>query len=168
MDFDVVELGPSDHVTAGDTAPAFERPLVTGEYWEDRSLADVCRDGGILVFTPMVGSFVARYLWTELLDREWPSRHEGPVVGVSVSTPFAVSRFVDEHGVPDGMFADPGNDVAELFGVVHDLDGMTGISEPRPAIVAVDGDLTVEAAWVATEWPEFPPYDDLEATLGLS
>jgi len=29
----------------------------------------------------------------------------------------------------------------------------------------LDDDLTVEYAWVATEWPDFPDYDDVEAQL---
>lgn len=55
--------------------------------------------------------------------------------------------------------------MAESYGIVHDLDGMTGVSEPRPAVFVVDGDRTVEHAWVASGWPDFPEYDALEAVL---
>ncbi|MFW6000474.1 MAG: peroxiredoxin, partial [Halorubrum sp.] len=41
VDFDVVSLPETPHVAAGETAPDFTRPLVNGEYWEDRALADV-------------------------------------------------------------------------------------------------------------------------------
>ena len=33
------------------------------------------------------------------------------------------------------------------------------------AVFVVDGDRTVREAWVSTEWPEFPPYDNLEAAI---
>ena len=42
---------------------------------------------------------------------------------------------------------------------------MNGIEEPRPAVFVVDDDRTILNGWVATEWPEFPPYDDIEAEL---
>lgn len=166
-EFDVVELEPTDHVEPDEEALDFTRPLVTNEFWEDRSLADLVDGRTILVFTPMIGSFVAKYVWDELADRGWDDREER-VVGVTASTPYAVSTFLDDNDLPFEIFADPANDVAESYGLAHDLDGMTGISEPRPAFVAVDGDLTVEAVWVASEWPEFPDYDALEKTFGLA
>jgi peroxiredoxin len=45
---------------------------------------------------------------------------------------------------------------------------MNGIDEPRPAAFVIDTDRTVQYAWVAEEWPAFPPYDELhEATQSL-
>jgi len=165
--FDVVELGPADAPQSGEHAPSFTRPLVTNEYWENRSLESLLEDGPlVLVFTSMIGSFVARYVWSELADREWHNG-ERQVVGVTASDPYAVSAFADEHELPFRLFADPANDVADAYGLAHELDGMAGVSEPRVAVLAIDADQTVEHAWVATEWPEFPPYDDLEGDLGL-
>ncbi|WP_247003468.1 redoxin domain-containing protein [Halosolutus gelatinilyticus] len=165
--FDVVELDPADGPEPGSEASDFTRPLVTDEFWQDRDLAGLAADGGtILVFTPMVGSFVAKYVWDELAERGWHERDER-VVGVSASTPYGIARFLDENEYPFSIFADPSNEVAESYGIAHDLDGMAGIGEPRLAFVAIDADRTVEAAWVATEWPEFPDYDDLEDELAL-
>ncbi|WP_121744109.1 redoxin domain-containing protein [Natronorubrum halophilum] len=167
-DFEVVELGSADSLEPGAEVPDFTRPLVTDEFWEDRSLSETSSDEGrtILVFTPMIGSFVAKYIWDELADRDWFDRADR-VIGVTASTPYGISRFLDENEFPFAIFADPGNDVADSFGIPHDLDGMAGISEPRTAVFALDPELTVEAAWVATEWPEFPDYDALESQLGL-
>ena len=53
----------------------------------------------------------------------------------------------------------------DAVGLGDDLDGMNGISEPRPAVFVVDEDRTVRESWVSTEWPEFPPYDDLEDAI---
>jgi glutaredoxin-dependent peroxiredoxin len=166
VDFDVVDLGPAEHVEAGETAPGFTRPLVTDEFWEDRSLSELATGRTILVFTPMIGSFVAKYVWDELDERGWLDG-ESRIVGVTASTPYEVSRFLDENGMRSEVFADPANGVAESYGLAHDLDGMSGISEPRLAFLALDADLTVEDVWVAREWPEFPDYDDLEDRFGF-
>ncbi|WP_440766524.1 redoxin domain-containing protein [Natronorubrum sp. DTA7] len=167
-DFEVVDLGPTDHLEPGDEAPDISRPLVTDEFWEDRRLSSLAGEGGrtIVVFTPMIGSFVAKYVWDELDERDWADRADR-VVGVTASTPYGISQFLDENGLPVGIFADPANDIADAYGIAHELDGMDGISEPRLAFFALEPDLTVDAAWVATEWPEFPEYDDLEERLGL-
>lgn len=167
-DFEVVDLDPADHPQTGSDAPDFTRPLVTDEFWQDQPLSALASEGRtLLVFTPMVGSFLAKYVWDELTDRGWDARDER-IVGVSASTPYGISRFLLENEYPFTLFADPGNEVAESYGIAHDLDGMTGLSEPRLAFVAIDEDCTVDATWVATEWPEFPDYDELEERLGLA
>ncbi|MFB6217573.1 MAG: peroxiredoxin, partial [Halobacteriaceae archaeon] len=38
-------------------------------------------------------------------------------------------------------------------------------SEPRPAVYLLTPDRTVEYAWVAGEWPEFPDYDEVESEI---
>ncbi|MDS0476218.1 redoxin domain-containing protein [Natrinema sp. 1APR25-10V2] len=169
-DFEVVELDPADHPGPGDEAPDFTRPLVTDEFWEDRTLSEFVSESDgttILVFTPMTGSFLAKYVWDELAEREWDERADR-VVGVTASTPYGIKRFLEANDYPFRFFTDPGNEVAESYGIAHELDGMTGVSEPRVAFFALDGDRTVEGAWVATDWPEFPDYDDLESELGLA
>ncbi|OIB55325.1 redoxin domain-containing protein [Natrialba sp. SSL1] len=169
-EFDVVDLGPADHPDVGESAPDFTRPLVTDEFWEDRTLSELVAEGGggqtIVVFTPMIGSFVGTYVWEELRDRDWAERADR-VVGVTASTPYAISQFIAENDAPFDLFADPANDVADAYGIPHDLDGMAGVSEPRVAFFAIDDDMTITASWVATDWPEFPEYDELEDEFGL-
>ncbi|QLG49801.1 redoxin domain-containing protein [Natrinema halophilum] len=169
-DFEVVDLGPTDHPEPGEEAPEFTRPLVTAEFWEDRTLSDLVDEADgrtILVFTPMTGSFVAKYVWDELAERNWDER-AARVVGVTASTPYGVKRFLADNDLPFQFFTDPSNEVAASYGIDHALDGMTGLSEPRVAFFALGDDRTVEGAWVATDWPEFPDYDDLESELGLA
>jgi peroxiredoxin len=164
VDFDVVDLPETDHVTEGDEAPDFTRPLVTDEFWADVALSDLADDGPVcLVFHPMDGSFPATYIWNELRDREVGDHCT--VVGVSISTPYAHKRLIEERDMDFRLFSDPSNEVARAYGVAHDLDGMAGVEEARPATVVVDEDRTVRYAWVAEEWPDFPPYDELEAEL---
>ena len=164
VDFPVVELGESDHVRVGDEAPDFVRPLVNDEYWEDTALSDLLgEEPVVLVLYPMDGDFPATYIWNEVRDREWGDL--ATVVGLSISSPYEHSRFVDERGMDYRLFSDPANGVAEAYGIVNDLDGMAGVSEPRPAVFVIDGEGTIEYAWVATEWPDFPDYDGVERHL---
>jgi peroxiredoxin len=164
VEFDVVELGETDHVSEGDVAPDFTRPLVDDEYWEDVALSDLTDRGPVLlVFYPMDGAFPATYIWNELRDRDLGAKLT--VVGVSISTPYEHKTLIEERGMDYRLFSDPANDVARSYGIDHSLDGMTGVSEPRPAVFLLEGDRTVSYAWVATEWPEFPDYDDIEAAV---
>ena len=165
LEFDVVDMGPADHVTEGERAPQFTRPLVTDEHWEDVSLSDLAEQGPVaLVFHPMDGAFPSTYLWNELRDRGFAD-YDASVVGVSISTPYEHKTLIEERGVSFRFFSDPANGVAEAYGVVNDLDDMTGVAEPRPATFVVSEDLTVEYVWVAREWPDFPDYDEFEAAL---
>lgn len=167
-EFDVVDLGPADHPAEEEHAPDFVRPLVSVEYWEDSSLSELLESGPVLlVFHPMAGAFPATYLWNELRDRD-VGAFEASIVGLTISTPYDLTSFVREHDLEDTgirFFSDPANDVAEQYGIVHDLDGMTGIEEPRPATFLIDQDGTITHTWVAREWPEFPNYDELIAAL---
>ncbi|WP_227353168.1 redoxin domain-containing protein [Haladaptatus salinisoli] len=165
-EFDVVELGPANHPEVGETAPDFTRPLVNDEFWEDASLSDVTADGPtLLVFHSMDGAFPATYVWNELRERAWDDDRDLRIVGLSISTPYEHKTLVEERGMDYRLFSDPANEVAEEYGISHDLDGMAGISEPRPAVFLLDEDRTIEFAWVATEWPEFPDYDEIERAI---
>lgn len=165
VDFDVVDLPDIDHVDEGDTAPDFTRPLVTEEYWEDRSLDDVTDEGRtLLVFHPMDGAFPTTYIYQNFAERGFDENVQ--IVGVSISSPYEHKTLIDEReGVEFRAFSDPSNEVAEAYGIAHDLDGMAGVSEPRPAVFVLDEDREVEYAWVASEWPDFPDYDAVEVAI---
>ncbi len=165
-DFDVVDLPPSEHPSLGDTAPDFTRPLVNDEYWEDTALTDfLSRSPVLLVFYPMDGDFPATYIWNELRDHAWDDDYDVEIVGLSISSPYEHKSFIEARGMDYRLFSDPQNHVAEEYGIVNDLDGMTGISEPRPAVFLINQDQQVEYAWVAENWPEFPDYDAIEAAI---
>jgi peroxiredoxin len=165
LPFDVVDMGETDHVEEGDEAPDFVRPLVNGEYWEDVALSNLTEGGPVvLLFHSMDGAFPATYIWNELRDRGF-DEYDATVVGLSISTPYEHKDFIAERGVPFEFFSDPANGVAREYGIVNDLDGMTGITEPRPAAFVIDEDRAVEYAWVAREWPDFPDYDELAAAV---
>ena len=165
-DFDVVELGEADHPEVGETVPDFTRPLVNTEFWENASLSDITADGRtLLVFHSMDGAFPTTYVWNELRDRAWDDTYDVQIVGLSISSPYEHKTLIEEREIEYSLFSDPANDVAEDYGIVNDLDGMEGISEPRPAMFLLDEDRTVEYAWVATEWPDFPDYDEVENAI---
>jgi len=167
-EFEVVQLGECEHPEVGEQAPDFVRPLVNEEYWEDASLSELFADAPVLlVFHPMDGAFPATYLWNELRDRGFAA-YDLHVVGLSISTPYEHKRLIDERelaGTGVRLFADPANEIAQQYGIEHDLDGMAGISEPRPATFLIDEDGTVRYCWVAREWPEHPDYDEVEAVV---
>jgi peroxiredoxin len=165
LGFDVVEFDDSDHPTEGDVAPDFTRPLVNDEFWEDVALSELTAEGPVLlVFHSMDGAFPATYTWKGIRERDWDA--EGlTIVGVSISSPYEHKSFIDDRDLPHRLFSDPTNEVAEAYGVVHDLDGMAGIAEPRPAVFLLSRDRVVEYAWVAGEWPEFPDYAEVEAAV---
>ena len=163
LDFDVVELDESDHPTEGVQAPDFVRPLVNDEYWEDVALSELTADGPVLlVFYTMDGDFPATYIWNELRDRAWDDDYDVTIVGLSISSPYEHKMFIEEREMDYQLFSDPQNGVAEEYGITNDLDGMAGISEPRPAVFLLDGDRTIQYVWVAQEWPDFPDYDEVE------
>ena len=166
LDFEVVSLPETDHVDEGETAPDFTRPLVNDEYWEDVALSDLTDEGPVLlVCHPMDGAFPSTYVWNEIRDREWGERFDARVVGISISDPYAHKRLIVERGMDYDLFTDPGADVAREYGIEHPLDGMANIVEFRPAVFLIDSDRTVDYAWVAEEWPDFPNYDEVEAAL---
>ena len=164
LGFDVVDLGPADHPGVGEQAPEFTRPLVTDEYWEDVALSELTDEGPVvLVCHSMDGAFPATYIWNELQERAFDD-YEAAVVGLSISTPYEHKDFIDDRDLAETdfrFFADPANGVAEKYGIVNDLDGMTGITEPRPAVFVIDEERTIQYAWVAEEWPAFPDYDEV-------
>ena len=162
LDFDVVELPEATNPRENDTAPDFTRPLVNQEYWEDVSLSELTP--ALLVFYTMDGDFPATYIWNEIRDRGWSEFHP-KVVGLSISTPYEHKRFIDEREMQYPLYSDPSNEVAEKYGIVNPLDGMTGIEEPRPAVFLISDDMKIEYSWVSTEWPEFPPYNEIEDEL---
>ncbi|MWV65575.1 redoxin domain-containing protein [Halorubrum sp. JWXQ-INN 858] len=164
---EVVEFPASTHPTVGEPAPDFTRPLVTAESWGDASLSSIASaaGGALLVFYPLNWGGKSMYWWKEIAGRGWGDDADVDVVGIGVSQPFDHQRFIEARDLPYPLFSDPSNGVAAAYDVVHDLDGMAGVAEPRPAVFLVDADLTVEYAWVADEWPETPPYDDIEGAI---
>ncbi|WP_409348387.1 redoxin domain-containing protein [Natronorarus salvus] len=164
--FEVVPFPPSKHPQEGETAPEFTRPLVTTEGWEDRSLSELVAESGsvLLFFTPLDWGGKSLYWWREVGRRGWGG-DDLAVVGVAIGQPFDHQRFVESRERPYPLFSDPANGVAEAYDVVHDLDGMTGVSEPRPAVFVVGEDREVEYAWVAGEWPEVPPFDEIATAI---
>lgn len=162
--FDVVSLPPSDHPTAGETAPDFTRPLVTGEYWEDATLSEVAADGPVLLaFLPMDGTGLTTHTCIDLRRRGWAD--DVTVVGYSISTPYEHLAFVRDHDLPFPLFSDPRAGVAERYDVTHDHGGMTGLVGARPAFFLLEADLTVAYAWAATEWPASRPYAAVERAI---
>ncbi len=159
VDFDVVDLGDTDHIEVGEKAPDFTRPLVNDKFWEDKSLSEIIEEKYILlIFYSMNGSAPAINTWNKIQDKSWDIN----IVGISISTPYDHKSFIDNLDLDYQLFSDPKNKIAEKYGVVHNLDGMMGIEEPRPSVFILNEDMVVEHVWVATEWPDSPDIDNLQ------
>lgn len=166
VEFEVVPLPETESVSEGETAPEFTRPLVDEEFWQNRSLSELTDDGPVLLlFHPMDGTFQTTYLWNNVADHGWDTRDGLQVVGLSTSSPYEHKTLLAERGVDAQVFSDPNNDVAAEYGIINNLDGMEGVSEPRTAAYLLDEDRTVEFVWVAQEHPDFPPYDELQDAI---
>ena len=167
LGFDVTELPTADHVEVGDEAPDFTKPLVNDEFWEDVSLSELLDDGPVvLIFHSMDGDFPATYTFQSIRDDGWGDWEDTEVVGISISTPYEHREFQREWTDFEQFrfFSDPTCEVGEAYGVTHDLDGMN-ITEHRPAAFVVDTDGTVQFAWVAEEYPAFPPYSEVREAV---
>jgi len=163
LGFDIVELPSTAHLEVGETAPDFTRPLVTEEFWEDRALAEVVDEPTLLVFHPMDGAFQTTYIYNEMDDRGWAE--DVAILGISISSPYEHKQLLAARGDGVRVFTDPSGSVAEEYGVTHDIDGMSGVQEQRPAVFVLDADRVVQYAWVADEHPAFPPYDAVAAAI---
>jgi peroxiredoxin/glutaredoxin len=165
-DFEVKEFDETDYPYVGETAPDFVRPLVNDDYWEDVALSELTADGPVLlVFHSMDGAFPGIYIWNEISDRGWGERHDVTLVGLSISTPNEHREFIQQRDIDYRLFSDPQNGVAGMYDLVNDLDGMTGVSEARPAIFLLDEERVVQYVWAADQWPELPDYDNIEEAL---
>jgi len=166
LGFEVVDLPKTNHPIAGDTAPDFTRPLVSDEQWENVSLSQLAAGGPVLVvFHPMDGAFPSTYIWNELRERAFDEERDVQIVGLSISSPYEHMTLLDEREIDYELFSDPQNGVAEAYDIVNNLDGMAGVSEPRPAVFLINSDMTIQYAWVADEWPDFPDYDEVADAL---
>jgi peroxiredoxin len=163
IEFDITELPTADHLTAGDEAPDFTKPLVDADDWEDVSLSELLVEGPVvLVFHAMDGDFPATYTFQSIRDDGWDQWEDAAVVGISISTPYEHREFQREWTGFERFrfFSDPACEVGEAYGATHQLDGMS-ITEHRPATFVIDTDGVVQYAWVAEEYPAFPPYDEI-------
>ena len=167
LGLDITALPATEHVRSGDQAPAFSKPVVTAEFWEETSLQTLLEDGPVvLVFHAMDGDFPATYTFQGIVEAGWADWDRAQVVGVSISTPYEHRDFQREW---DGFEAfsfvsDPACELGAAYGATHELDGMS-ITEHRPAVFVIDTEQAVQYAWVAEEYPAFPPYDDIEAVV---
>jgi len=98
LEFDVVDLPPTDHVDEGEEAPDFTRPLVNDEYWEDAALSELAEDGPVLlVFHPIDDDFPANYMWQEFTERRGEDEFDVTLVGLSISTDYEHNMFIDDQ-----------------------------------------------------------------------
>lgn len=151
--------------TEGETAPDFEALLCDGETFRSRRFADLLADaGGVLVFSGFVGSAIAENWWKHFRRIGWDS-FDVPVVGVTRDGPYAQNAFLREHGLPFRFFADVDGVACAAYDLLTPRSGMANVSTARRATFVVDGERRVEHAWVAENWTEPVPREDVAAAV---
>lgn len=166
LGFDVVDLPDCDPPAVGDVVPDFNRPLVTAESWSDSTLSAQTDDGPVvLVFHPMLGSFPATYVWRGITTADWVGTYGVRPIGITISTPYHARVFLESRGIDGRLFSDPANRVACTYDLQHDLDGMAGIVEPRPAVFVLDEDRRVTFSWWADRWPDLPDWSAVDEAV---
>lgn len=149
----------------GDRVPDFEALVCDGETFRSRRLADVpASDGGVLVFSGFVGSAISENWWKHFRRVGWAD-FDVPVFGVTRDGPYAQNAFLREHDLPFRFFSDVDGVACEAYDLLTPRSGMANVSTARRAVFVVDGDRRVEYSWVAENWTEPVPRQDVEAAV---
>lgn len=152
--------------TSGDRAPDFEALCCDGETFRSRRFADLLGDGGgVLVFSGFVGSAIAENWWKHFGRAGWDG-FDVPVVGVTRDGPYAQNAFLREHDLPFRFFSDVNGVACEAYDLLTPRSGMANVSTARRAVFVVDGDRRVAYDWVAENWTEPVPREDVEEAVG--
>ncbi|MFB6169770.1 MAG: redoxin domain-containing protein [Haloarculaceae archaeon] len=149
----------------GDTAPDFEALLSDGETFRGRRFSDVLApEGGVLVFSGFAFSAVAENWWKRYDRADW-DEFDVPVVGVTREGPYAQNEFLRQLDSPFDFFADVDGEVADAYGVLTERAGMAGTRTANRAVFVLDGDRTVQYRWLAENWTQPPPREEVEEAV---
>lgn len=148
-------------VQNGDPAPPVKLPSGPGEEVE----APIGRQKVLLLFFPLAFSRVCTDEMCHLRDT-WPDWDglDARILGISVDSPFVVSRFRSDQNVPFPILSDFNREVASAYGVLHeDLMGLKGVAK-RAAFV-IDGKGRIAWRWVTEDPGVQVPFDEVKAAL---
>jgi len=148
--------------TAGDPAPDFEALVCDGETFRSRRFHELLADdGGVLVFSGFVGSAIAENWWKHFARAGWAD-FDVPVVGVTRDGPYAQNAFLREHDLPFRFVSDVDGVTCSAYDLLAPRSGMANVSTARRAVYVVDADRRVAYDWVAENWTEPVPREDVE------
>ncbi len=148
----------------GETVPAFEALLCTGETFRSRRVPDVVESGGVLIFFGFAFSAIAENWWKRYDYADWDA-FDVPVFGVSRDGPYAQNAFIRYLDSPFQMFSDTDGAASDAFGLLTERQHMANTSTPRRAVFVIDSEQTVTYRWVADDWISPAPRPEIEETI---
>jgi Peroxiredoxin len=160
LPFEVTPLPACAPPAVDEQLPVGETTVVTAETWQAGQIPPTDAAGPItVVFHPMIGAFPTTYLYAGLADAGVIEMTQ--VLGVTVSDPYAIARFLRESAYTVTIASDPQGALATAADLTLPLEGLPGLSAHRPAVFVATADGTIRYRWVADEWPQFPPYPEI-------
>lgn len=150
----------------GESAPDFEALVCDGETFRSRHLSECLADGGVLVFSGFVGSAISENWWKHFARVGWGD-FDVPVLGVTRDGPYAQNAFLREHDLPFRFFADVDGVACEAYDLLTPRSGMANVSTARRAVFVLDGGREVAYRWVAENWTEPVPREEVEDAVEM-
>jgi peroxiredoxin len=150
----------------GDTAPDFTAPLANGDV-DSFTLSERLGE------TPLVLAFFpAAFTGTCTTEMETfedsLERYDelgATVYGVSIDTPFALNAFREDTGLSFDLISDTNRDLVHRYDVAMDFVSSGVDDVAKRSVFVVDGDRTIQYAWVSDDPSLEPNYDEIEAAV---
>jgi len=159
-----------DPIAVGETVADVTATLVRPDGTvDDVALGDLAADRPVLLsFYTLDFSPDCIEEWCSFRDFDWfASGDHVRVVGCSKSSAGLHRRFIDYLGLQFSLYADPGLDVSDAFGVTYRTLGVTRRS--RRSCFLIDADLTVRYRWLGEHWldptRDTPPVGKIHETI---
>ncbi|MEF8881921.1 MAG: redoxin domain-containing protein [Halapricum sp.] len=153
-------------VTEGDSAPDFTAPLANGDV-DSFTLSENLDDAPlVLAFFPGAFTGVCTHEMNAFQDDLADFEAAGATVyGISVDSPFALNAFRDELGLEFDLISDADKEVIEEYGIPMDFEDLGVHDVAKRSVFVVDGDGTVQYAWVSDDPGVEPDYDEVLAAV---
>lgn len=150
-------------LSIGDRAPDFELPITMEETWK---LSDHLRDKNIvLLFFPLAHSSTCHDELCSIRDgfNEFKNLN-ATVVAASIDSPFVLSKWKEELGLPFELLSDFNKTVAPAYGAFHEkLGPLNGVAK-RSAFV-IDREGIIQYVWVSDDPGTLPDADAIKDVL---
>lgn len=149
-----------------DTAPGFTALLCDGEVFRNTTLQEVLGERGcVLVFYGFSFNAISLNWWKQYRRRGWHEWDGVNVIGVGRDGPYSQNAFLSSIDSPFQVFADVDGAVAEVYGLLVEREGMANASTAKRAVFVMDPDRQVTYIWVADDWINPVPTDEVEEAV---
>jgi peroxiredoxin len=150
-------------LSVGDTAPKFELPITMDETWK---LSENLHDKNIvLLFFPLAFSPPCHEELCSIRDgfSEFTGL-DGTVVAISIDSPFVLSKWKEELGLPFPLLSDFNKTVCKAYGAFHEeLGPLKGVAK-RSAFV-IDKAGIIRYIWISDDPGKLPDVETIKDVL---